>query len=74
MVDRTTPLHEEPVRAFISACIHHALIPGDNQPPEQPAEVRAVTGFRVGPSEVRLRVKLDNDTFRTFTITLRENR
>jgi hypothetical protein len=75
-VDQTTPLHAEPVRAYVMASIHYALIGmhKGEPPPIGPEEVKGITGFRVGPSEVRLRVRMANDTFRTFTVTLRENR
>jgi hypothetical protein len=71
-----TPLHAEPVRAYLSASIHYALIgmAKEESPPERPTDVKNITGFRVGPSETRLRVRMTDDTFRTFTITLRENR
>ena len=74
--DHATPLHAEPVRAYVSASIHYALIgmAKEESPPEKPEEVKDITGFRVGPSEVRLRVRMANDKFRTFTVTLRENR
>jgi hypothetical protein len=76
MTEHVTPLHSEPVRSMLMQSIQHHLVTGAQRPalPEKPAEVVSVTGFMVGPSEVRLRVKLENDTFRTFTITLRENR
>lgn len=71
----TTPLHAEPVRRMLMQSIQHHLVTADRPAlPEKPDEVDSVTGFLVGPSEVRLRVRLDNGTFRTFTVTLRENR
>lgn len=55
--------------------IQHHLVTRDRPAiPDKPEEVDSVTGFLVGPSEIRLLVKLDNGTFRTFTVTLRENR
>lgn len=71
----STPLHTEPVRNMIMQAIQHHLVTNSKPAlPEKPKEVDSVIGFLVGPSEVRLRVKLDNGTFRTFTVTLRENR
>lgn len=76
MTAQMTPMHEDPIRRMIAQSIQHHLVTGTERPalPEKPAEVVSVVGFRIGPSEIRLRVKLDNDTFRTFTVTLRENR
>lgn len=75
MTAQITPMHEEPVRRMLMQSIQHYLVTRDRPAlPDKPKEVDSVTGFLVGPSEIRLRVKLDNDTFRTFTVTLRENR
>jgi hypothetical protein len=72
----TTPLHAEPVRRMLMQSLEHHLITGARRPelPNKPDEVVDVTGFIIGPSELRLRVKLENGTFRTFTVMLRENR
>lgn len=72
----STPLYAEPVRHMLMQSIQHHLVTGTDRPvlPEKPAEVDSVVGFMVGPSEIRLRVKLENGTFRTFTVSLRENR
>ena len=71
----STPMHAEPVRHMLMQSIqHHLVTNGRPALPEKPEEVDSVTGWSVGPSEIRLRVKLENGTFRTFTVTLRENR
>lgn len=74
-MSKGVPLHEEPIRRMIAQSIQHHLVT-NNRPalPEKPADVDSVVGFMIGPSEIRLRVRLDNGTFRTFTVTLRENR
>ena len=72
---RMTPMHEDPVRRMLMQAVQHYLVTRDRpEMPDKPDVVDSVTGFIVGPSEIRIRVKLDNDTFRTFTVTLRENR
>jgi hypothetical protein len=72
---RGVPVHDEPIRKMIAQAIQHHLVTGAARPelPERPAEVESVTGFVIGPSETRLRVKMDNGTYRTFTVTIREN-
>ena len=70
------PNSMDPLKAMLAQTIQHYLVTEPAQPelPEPLAEVKSITGFAIGPSEVRLRVRMENDTYRTFTITIRENR
>jgi hypothetical protein len=70
------PRKLDPIKAMVAQSIQHHLVTGANRPalPEKPEEVVDVTGFVINPSEIRLRVKLENDTYRTFTVNIRENK
>jgi hypothetical protein len=65
---------DDPIKAGIAIAVQHHML--TEKRPEllpMPGNVDKVVCYAVGPLETRLKVYLDDDTVRTFTIKLSEN-